>query len=135
MYQIIGFLLIAGSALQPQVAYAETIPGPLPVVEATTSPEGVESFIRGVQAQYGLGDDFTATAACEGQFNPLAEGDNHTSFGTWQIHLPAHPEISKKQAEDINWSTEWAAQQFLKGSADIWTCHRQLKKSATEVAD
>lgn len=65
-------------------------------------------------------------ALCESGLNPASVGDHGTSFGLWQIHLPAHPDITKEQALDPVWSTRWAAQMFAKGYASRWTCARLL---------
>jgi len=35
-----------------------------------------------------------AVAMAESGGNPLAIGDNGTSFGLWQIHTPVHPEYT-----------------------------------------
>lgn len=59
----------------------------------------------------------------ESGFNPQAIGDHGTSIGLFQIHLPAHPDISEKQAEDPIFSTEWTMQKLKEGECDIWsTC-------------
>jgi hypothetical protein len=43
-------------------------------------------------------DIAAAIAMAESGGNPNAIGDNGTSFGLWQIHLPAHPDISQADA-------------------------------------
>lgn len=125
--------LVAGMALifvgSPQVAYAQSIE-PLPMVEQATTTEGI---VRAIQAQYGLGEDFYKTASCESDFTARAKGDYEgavpTSFGVFQIHLPAHREITREQAMDPLWASRWAAGQFIAGNARIWTCYRMLKKA------
>ncbi len=59
----------------------------------------------------------------ESKFNCEAIGDHGTSHGCWQIHLPAHKDISKAQANDIVWSTQWSMKQLKEGNCKIWsTC-------------
>ncbi len=45
---------------------------------------------------------------------PWAVGDNGTSFGPWQIHLPAHPGVSAAQASDPNWAAKYMAPTYEK---------------------
>lgn len=123
MTTISGFLLIAGMALQPQYAHADTLPAVFPIAEYATT---TESIVRQVQAKYGLENDFYETAKCESSFDENAVGDHGQSRGTWQIHGPSWPSISPANAYDPHWSTEWAAQMFLAGKQEIWTCYRLL---------
>ncbi len=52
------------------------------------------------------------------------KGVRENSWGGWQINLTAHPEVSKKNAQDIVWATNWSAKQWLAGKAYQWTCWR-----------
>lgn len=45
--------------------------------------------------------------------------DNYTSFGAYQIHRPAHPDIAVRDMEDFEWSTRWTAQR-IKTKSDKW---------------
>lgn len=65
-----------------------------------------------------------ATIECESGFNPKAIGDHGTSFGIVQIHLPAHPSVTKAQALNPVWALEWAAEQWQAGHASAWSCYR-----------
>lgn len=69
-----------------------------------------------------------AVAFCESSLNPRAVGDVHLggSYGAWQIFSKAHPHITREQAFDPDWSSEWAARQFAAGNAKWWTCARTL---------
>jgi hypothetical protein len=49
------------------------------------------------------------------------------SWGVAQIHLPAHRDISKEQAQDPVFAINWTAQQFASGGASQWTCYRLIK--------
>lgn len=74
--------------------------------------------------------EMAETLQCESRFKPNALGDYRdsepTSFGVAQIHLPAHPEVTRAQALDPIWSIEWTAKEFAAGRAWQWTCHRNL---------
>ena len=63
---------------------------------------------------------------CESGFDSKAIGDKGKSFGLWQIHLPAHPHITKEQALNPIWSTEWAMEKLKDGKAKIWSCLKTL---------
>lgn len=61
---------------------------------------------------------------CESSNNPNAVGDNGTSFGVSQIHLPAHPHVTKEQAKDIPFAVEFMAKAFANGDEWMWSCYR-----------
>jgi hypothetical protein len=48
-------------------------------------------------------------------------GEREKSFGPAQIHLPAHPEITKEQASDPDFALNFMAEHLSKGQ-DKWTC-------------
>lgn len=60
---------------------------------------------------------------CESQYNPKAIGDNGTSFGLVQIHLIAHPDITKTQALDPAFAVDFLAHQIALGNGHIWSCY------------
>lgn len=69
------------------------------------------------------------TAKFESRLNPKAIGDNNTSFGLYQIHLPAHRDISREQAENIIWSTNWTIREIKQNGCRIWsTCKDTMKQ-------
>lgn len=77
-----------------------------------------EALVEGVNPQMAL-----AIAHDESQFNPQAVGDHGESLGIWQIHMPAHKEITPQNARDVVFSTEWAISQLKVGNCRIWsTC-------------
>lgn len=43
------------------------------------------------------------------------------SWGICQIHLPAHPDITKKQALDPEFCITWTAKEMSRGRASQWT--------------
>ena len=68
-------------------------------------------------------------SVCESGLNSAAVGDRGTSFGLFQIHLPAHPNVKKSQAFDPFFSIAWAIDKFHNDELGIWTCYRSLVKS------
>jgi hypothetical protein len=66
------------------------------------------------------------TLKCESKLNPAAVGDYGTSFGVAQIHLPAHPDITRAEALDPFFSINYAAREFAGGNASMWSCYRKL---------
>lgn len=46
----------------------------------------------------------------ESGFDPNAIGDNGTSYGFGQIHLPMHPDVTAAQAADPQFNINWIAQ-------------------------
>lgn len=64
---------------------------------------------------------------CESEWNPNAVGDHGTSFGLVQIHLPAHPEITKEQALDPAFSINYLKRELAAGHASQWSCYRLVR--------
>ena len=90
-----------------------------------TTPEQIKLSLVNVSKKYGLDETFIKIAECESGLSPNVIGDGGLSFGLWQIHLPSHPEVTKEQALDPEWATEWAVKKFLT-NPKIWTCYRLL---------
>jgi hypothetical protein len=63
---------------------------------------------------------------CESGWNPKAIGDNGRSFGLVQIHLPAHPDISKAQALNPTFAINFIVDEFKRGNQWKWTCYKTL---------
>lgn len=53
-------------------------------------------------------------------------GDREESWGLVQIHLPAHPTISKEQANDPEYAAEFLARNLKAGRGSMWTCYSIL---------
>lgn len=68
---------------------------------------------------------FLKTAKCESSLRPKAVGDGGKSMGIFQIHLPSHPSVSKEEAFDPYFASDWSAKKF-KENPRIWTCYRNL---------
>lgn len=100
------------------------------VYSTTAAP----AIIAAYAAHYGISAvPLEATLKCESQFKADAAGDfssstmQYTSFGVAQIHLSAHPEVTKEEALDPLWSINWAAEQFAEGNANLWTCYTEFR--------
>jgi hypothetical protein len=53
-------------------------------------------------------------------------GDREQSFGLVQIHLPAHPSISKEQATDPEFAAEFLVKNLSQGKGSMWTCYNKV---------
>lgn len=108
----------------------------LPIAHAApvelTSTTSIAAFVRKIQHEYKLGDDFYDTLAYEswGFQNiqsrvPSKKGPNgkENSWGVCQIHLShnAHPEVTMEQAMSPEWCVRWSAERFRQGFAREWT--------------
>lgn len=108
----------------PTPALAENISQVTVEFSTSTAPLVLNYFA----AKYSIDfNTFLAVSKCESGLNKNAVGDQGKSFGIFQIHLPAHPAISKEQALDPWWAANWSAQQFAAGRANMWTCYRLLQ--------
>lgn len=67
---------------------------------------------------------------CESNWDAAAKGDfranKPTSFGLVQIHLPAHPDITKEQALDPYFSIDYLVKKLSQGEGEQWTCYRMV---------
>ena len=102
------------------------------IAEAKGLPEAKIREIEGV-----IGGD-GVNAMCpngESGWYPKAIGDNGTSFGLVQIHLPAHPNVTRAEAEDPEFALNFIVDAFLAGDEWMWTCwkvmYRPLPHSPT----
>ena len=88
-----------------------------------TIPELAEHFA----SQYSVSaPKMLATMKCESSFNPKAIGDHGTSYGLSQIHLPAHPQITKTEAQDPVFAVEFMAKEFSQHHENIWSCYQEI---------
>lgn len=100
-----------------------------PVVYSSST---AQTIIEAYAVKYGIeAAPLLATLSCESNYRADARGDfdthaTPTSFGVAQIHLPAHPDITREQALDPLWSIDWTARQFKAGRQHMWSCYRQL---------
>jgi hypothetical protein len=64
--------------------------------------------------------------SCESGWNSLAKGDLGTSWGLVQVHLPAHPNITKTEALDPYWSADYLIKELAAGKGSQWSCYRMV---------
>lgn len=60
------------------------------------------------------------------QSDHYKNGKREDSWGMWQINLYWNPQVTKEQAQDPEWSTEWAATAWANGNARWWSCYNIL---------
>jgi len=92
--------------------------------------EDIESIIRSSAKEYGVSEDLMIKLAkCESSLNPNAVGDTFLpkpSIGLFQINLHYHPDITKKQALDPKFSSDWTAKQIKAGRISLWSCSKKI---------
>lgn len=62
--------------------------------------------------------------ACESNASTTIVGDNGDSFGLVQIDLKYHPDISKEQALDPDFSLNFLASKLSLGEGHLWSCFK-----------
>jgi len=109
------------------VAHADGPPEP-----QKWTPEAVELLIRHKAQEYGVdAEKAVSVAKCESHLNYdiqsyhiRPDGTREDSWGVWQIHLPAHPTVTREMATDPIWATEWAMEHLSKGHWSMWSCSK-----------
>lgn len=59
--------------------------------------------------------------------DPTGPNGREDSWGLVQIHLPAHPDVSREEATDPDFALVFMAKNFARGEAvrqQMWTCYR-----------
>jgi hypothetical protein len=99
--------------------------------------------VKAKAEEYGVSSRvMLAVVECESKFVPdiqsrhrytpknvpkgYAVGDREQSYGLVQIHLPAHPTITKEQATDPKFAVEFLAKNLKQGRGGMWTCYKDL---------
>lgn len=126
-------LLIALGLMVALTSASTTVPAEIQQVSTTTAPLTIDEMIQTSADKHGVdGKVMRQVLMCESTLNPKAEGDHGingtatTSWGIAQIHLPAHPEITKEQALDPKFAINWTAKEMAAGRGYMWTCYRKL---------
>lgn len=96
-------------------------------------PEAPQAPLKQVIAQYASyygvdGEALYKTLYCESRLNPSAIGALG-EVGIAQIYLKYHPTVTREQALDPIFSIKFAAQEFSKGNATLWSCYRIYSSS------
>lgn len=76
-------------------------------------------------------------ADLESSLNPGDVGDQGTSFGPFQIHLPAHPGVTKEQAEDPTFATKFMLPAYTtaaQAQGNLWNSNPELAAERTAFA-
>lgn len=77
-------------------------------------------------------EEMYVTIECESSFQtseqsqvkvPTGPNGREDSWGIVQINLPWHPEITKEQALDPDFSINYMAKQFALGHQSWWSCY------------
>ncbi len=99
-------------------------------------------MVRQKAEEYGVSaQNMLAVIGCESKFNPTIQsqhyyteknvpkgynvGDREQSFGLVQIHLPAHPNVTKEQATDPEFAVDFLARN-IKTNPNMWTCYSKV---------
>src|SRR5689334_6135894 len=107
-------------ALTATVTYPIAPPS---TIGTTTIPEIIENTAE----RYGVDSAIMESIIwCESGMNPDAIGDHGTSYGLSQIHLPAHPGITKEQALDPEFAINFMAKEISQGNMWKWTCAKRF---------
>ena len=85
--------------------------------------EAIVAKIRQISQELDYKTPIVAIAIVESEsrYNSQAVGDHGTSFGLAQIHLPAHPNVTKEQALDEDFAINFLIINLLKGRCRLWT--------------
>lgn len=121
-------------SLQTGIVYADVHPVLEDKRSTTRQIDGKEIDVSGEVPQYIISkaieygvDPYMAVHVAwnESRFNSKAIGDHGESHGVWQIHLPAHTNVTEKQAHNLEWSTEWSMREMKKNGCKIWSTCKQ----------
>ncbi|MER5542477.1 hypothetical protein ABT072_08460 [Streptomyces sp. NPDC002589] len=94
------------------------------ILDATSDPRVRESMLLG--------------SRLESSWNPSSVGDQGTSFGPFQIHLPAHPGVTADQAQNPAWATRYMLSAYQRGAAaqpdSLWRTNPEQAAEQAAVA-
>lgn len=133
-----GIITIAFQANAERVTYtAEEVWEPKEVlieVDVEWTKERIRQEVLRKSTEYGVSfDQVWGTIMCESQGSTTIQsrhrrpdGTREQSFGLVQIHLPAHPNVSKEEAIDPEFAIRFIVENFAAGRQRMWTCWRQL---------
>lgn len=109
-----------------QIAYAEEIPA-IPVKPDFSSTTTIKAYVMEQARLKGVDEKLVdRLIVCESDYFTqqsrfiTKDGTREDSWGIWQINLPGK-NITREQAMDIIWSTEWSLEQ-IKGGFKSWSC-------------
>jgi len=119
---ILVFTLIISLLVSPTKVIAE----PIEIVNPTELT--IEGQIDYYSELYSVDKSIiTKVIQCESRFNPLAHNPNgEDSWGLVQINLDSHPEITKEQAINTNFSINYLAENISNGKGKMWSSFRAI---------
>lgn len=97
------------------------------------SKEQIGELVTLYAKRYGTQvDPILATIECESHFknvqsNIYSDGVREDSWGISQIHLPSHPLVSKSDALNPEYATEFIVKEFSRGNSWKWSCYKTGK--------
>lgn len=113
----------------PAQAIVQSISQPKAESNSTST---IKSYIEEEAIKKGVDPKLaTSISNCESGFIPrqsdcvTKEGKREDSWGVWQINLQHNPEVTREQAMDIKWSTEWSLNKLKQGKASLWSCYKK----------
>lgn len=111
----------------------------IPIAYASEVPEAPkltpEGLISSISAEYGVSSTTLYNLAySESHLDPSAVGDSGDSVGIVQIRLKSHPDVSREQALDPEFSLRWAALEILAGNISQWSVCSCVKTIAPLVS-
>lgn len=87
-------------------------------------PPTISEMITDASKKWGVSEkEMRRVINCESEFNPRAVGDGGRSHGLVQIFLPAHPHITKAQAQDPEFAITFLAKNLAAGKGRMWSCY------------
>lgn len=105
----------------------------IPVLVFQIPPLSLSQKIGLVAIKYNVSPEIlTKVIQCESfgsstvQSYVVTNGIREDSWGLAQIHLSAHPEVTKAQALNVDFSLDFLASNLAKGQGNMWTCFRNL---------
>lgn len=124
---IVGVALI----ISLYASSTKVIADPLEIVSPTDMT--IEGQINYYSELYDVDSDtINKVIQCESKFNPNAHNPNgEDSWGLVQINLDSHPEITKEQALDTNFSINYLAENISDGNGRMWTSYRAIKNGGS----
>lgn len=127
----LGIIAVITALLSfPAFTQADPTAPPVPVkithsVVLHYDKQTIQQAVIDACAKYKNCDRGVALAIVEAETGHYTKfiGDNGTSIGIAQIHMPAHPEVSLAQAENIYFSANFLALNLAEGHCSMWsTC-------------
>ena len=124
---------VAERTLGAPIVYAQAEEAPRVILieaEIEWTPERIEKEIDEQAEKYGVSaSEMKRVIKCESMGSTTIQsrhirkdGTREQSFGLVQIHLPAHPTVTKEQAIDPQFAVEWMAKNFAEKRQKMWSC-------------